>query len=339
MQEKHVVVFRGNEDRDIYINKIKYPKTVYQINGVGEPEKDDIVTDSRQSTDWILAQHIVDSYDNLPDYTIFSQANPDDHVHEMLLAIDSTFTDDFGSFSYARSMYDQYCFNFWERLVPVEIVANELGLKFHNSNNTRKSIYYCQPGQFFYVSKKRILEKPKSFYQKIVDLDNDNRLVEKIISCEHPDFFWKELYKQNKKYRNLSKTEKLKTAFRRTKRDEIYGLALEPLWFLIFGNNDLVQKINKAQSTIGNELYFNTYSKNYDSNFSFNSYPYNLNPHKTMMNFKLLENNWFKWDCPYYLKWRKKLIEKTIWEGQQRGFNGKELLEFYKTVGYKHISL
>ena len=52
-----------------------------------------------------------------------------------------------------------------------------------------------------------------------------------------------------------------------------------------------------------------------------------------------MENDWFKWDCPYYLKWREKLIEKTIWEGQQRGFDGKQLLEIYERVGYKHISL
>ena len=42
MQNKHVVVIHKDEDRDLFINKIKYPKTVYHVGD--NPEKDDIET-------------------------------------------------------------------------------------------------------------------------------------------------------------------------------------------------------------------------------------------------------------------------------------------------------
>ena len=57
------------------------------------------------------------------------------------------------------------------------------------------------------------------------------------------------------------------------------------------------------------------------------------------MNFKLLENDAFDWDCPNYLKWREELVKKTIYEGSKFNFNPYQLLEFYKSIGYKHITL
>jgi hypothetical protein len=58
-----------------------------------------------------------------------------------------------------------------------------------------------------------------------------------------------------------------------------------------------------------------------------------------MMNFRLLENDWFDWDCPNYLKWREALIHQTVLEGESRGFDGRELIKYYENFGYKHISL
>jgi hypothetical protein len=99
MQDKHVVIFHGTEDRDLFINKVPYSKTIYHIGNIGgTPEPGDIIVDNRQSIDWIMAQYIVDHYDQLHEYTIFTQADPFAHVHEPLLAIQSTFTDKFGSF-------------------------------------------------------------------------------------------------------------------------------------------------------------------------------------------------------------------------------------------------
>ena len=75
MQDKHFVILHGKEDRNIFINKINYSKTIYHIDGIGgEAEDGDIVVGNHQVTDWIMAKYIVDNYDNLHEYTIFTQA-------------------------------------------------------------------------------------------------------------------------------------------------------------------------------------------------------------------------------------------------------------------------
>jgi hypothetical protein len=57
-----------------------------------------------------------------------------------------------------------------------------------------------------------------------------------------------------------------------------------------------------------------------------------------MMNFRLLENNWFDWDCPNYLKWREALIHQTVLEGESKGFDGLKYIKQLEQYGIKHIS-
>ena len=132
MQDKHFVIVHYKEDRDIFINKLKYPKTVFHVGD--NPEPDDIQIDPKHGSQALLAKYILDNYENLPDYVILSQADPTDHVHEPLLAFDSTLTGKWGSFCYARSMHNQYSTS-WVRLNPIRSVARKLGIKFHNDNN------------------------------------------------------------------------------------------------------------------------------------------------------------------------------------------------------------
>jgi hypothetical protein len=338
MQDKHVVIFRGSEDRDILINKVKYPKTVYQIEGIGEPEEGDIVVSSRQVTDWILASYIYDNYENLSEFTIFAQANPDEHCESFLLAIDSTLTDGFGSFSLARSIYDQYCIG-WPRIHPSILIAHELGINFHNDNNTRKFIYYCQPGQFFYVRKDRILQHPREFYKKLIELDDDQKLRETIYNHNFPDYFWYEINKAHPELKNSSKTDKLKKLTIKGRRDELFGQAMECLWSYVFSDKTVLEKLNKSQAVIGNKLYFNTRNSQYDLNFKFYIYPYHENPRVTINNFKLLENSWFDQDCSNYLKWKDKLIQRYYIECERFGSDGKTLLDYYGKMNIKHISV
>lgn len=349
MQDKHVVIFRGKEDRDIFINKINYSKTVYQIDGIGgKAESDDIVVGNQQGTDWILATYIVDNYDNLHEYTIFTQADPSDHVHEMLLALDSTFTDKYGCFCYARSLYEQYTLT-WARLHATTLSAQRLGMDYKNSLNTRKFIYICEPGTTFYVHRDRIRERPKSFYENIIKCDNDKDFFEYVINYNHPQWLYDEINKLHPNLRSKSNKDKIVeltlnvprsyTLNANKLRDDYFGVSTEPLWALIFSGKQKFEFLENAQSKIGNTLSFS--ARNSELNIIENSENgfFSNNLQKTILNFKLLENSWFDWDCPYYLKWREKLIEKTIWEGEQRGFDGKQMLEFYKRIGYKHISL
>ena len=83
---------------------------------------------------------------------------------------------------------------------------------------------------------------------------------------------------------------------------------------------------------------FDLRKNNYNLDFKFCRFPYSPNMSETIMNFKRLENNWFDWDCPNYLKWRKTLVEKTIWEGEQRGFDGLGYVKYLEQSGCKHIS-
>jgi hypothetical protein len=349
MQDKHFVIFRGKEDRDIFINKIKFSKTIYQIDGIGgEAEEGDIVVGNQQVTDWIIAKYIVDNYDNLHEYTIFTQADLRDHVHEPLLAIESTLTGKFGSFCYARSMYEQYTLT-WGRLHSIYLSSKRLGLDFHNANNSRKFIYYCCPGSIFYVHRDRIREHPKSFYENLIKCDNDEDFFNYAIDYNHPTWLWEEIDRLHPGLKNLSKKEKIKkltkdipksTTLNASKpKDDYFGVSTEPLWSsVIFAGKELFDLMDTAQSAIGNKLYFDTNKSVYDLNFKFWIFPYSSDMSVTTANFKLLENDWFDWDCPNYLKWRKKLVEKTLLEGEMRGFDGQQLLNYYEKIGYKHIS-
>lgn len=349
MQDKHFVILHGKENRDILINKLNHSKTVYHIEGIGgEAEPEDIIVGNHQVTDWIMAKYIVDNYDDLHEYTIFTQADPTDHVHEPLLAFESTLTAQYGSFSYARSIYEQYTLT-WDRLHSIYLSSKRLGIDFYNANNARKFIYMCYPGVIFYVHRDRIRERPKTFYENIIKCDNDVDFFKYVEDYNHPTWLWQEIDKKYPEYKNLSKEEKIKkitsdipkamTLNSSKPKDDYFGVSTEPLWSSIFfAGKELFDLMDTGQASIGNNLYFNTDKKEYDANFKFWRFPYSSNISQTIFNFKLLENNWFDWNCPNYLKWREKLVEKTIWEGEQRGFDARELLKHYEHSGYKHIS-
>lgn len=317
MQEKQIVMVRYKEDRDRLINKLKYPTIVYCTGP--EPHLSEIPIPNIALETYGFAKYLVDNYDNLPEYTIFSQADPDPHVESFELAIDSTFTSGFGSFCYARSYMTQYTSN-WSKLLPLKQIINDLGIFYDNDNNCSKIMFPVIPGVAFYVSKERIRQRPKLFYQKMLEISNDEYILNLALNHKYPLWYYNELNFTNPELNGLSREEKLRrlTTFGNGRPGNITAGSFEALWWTIFQSIENLEKFNKKQKLIGNTFSNNTFDKNF---------------------FLFMENDWFKWDCPYYLKWREKLIEKTIWEGQQRGFDGKQLLEIYERVGYKHISL
>lgn len=335
MQDKHVVVFHMKEDRSTFVDKIEYSKTVYHIGGKN-PQPGDISCSDKQSIDWIIAQYIVDNYDNLHEYTIFTQADPSDHVHEMLYAMKSTFTAKYGNFAYARAIHNQYSTN-WTRWQPISLAAKMMGLEFFNDLNTIKPIFILHPGSIFYVHRDRIRERPKSFYENMIELDNDDNFFDYHYNYDHPKWLW-DIAKEDPNMKGLSKVEILKSKSYRNERNQFWGLSIEPLWYYVFAGEELFNYLNWAQASFCNKLNFNTNNSDYDPDYLFALKPYSYNMHEIVMNFKMLENDWFDWNCPNYLAWREKLIEKTIWEGEQRGFDGKEYVKFLESVGYKHIS-
>ena len=334
-QDKHFVIVHCKEDRDVFINKLKYPKTVYHVGG--NPQPGEISMSDKQGIEWIFNTWIVENYDNLPEYTIFTQAIPNDHVIEPLLAFDVTLKSGFGSFAYARSLYNQYTTD-WFRCHPCGLLLELMGLKLHNLNNISKSIFICYPGVIFFVSRDKIREKPKSFYQKLIDLDNDDLLYDAFLNEPKPNFFYVDNKKYHPELKHLSNHEVLKARTIRDRRS-YFGITCEALWAYIFADKTMFNHLDTAQAALGNKLYFNTNFNVYDSKFKFSIFPFSHNTSETVMNFRLLENDWFDWDCPNYLKWREALIHQTVLEGESKGFDGRVLLKYYEKLGYKHISL
>ena len=337
MQEKHFVIIHCKEDRDIFINKCNYPKTVYHVGN--DPKPGDIHLDPVYGTQTCLALWIIDNYDKLPEYVIFTQADPTDHVHEPLLAFESTLTAKWGSFCYGRSVYDQYSLN-WCRINPIRNLAHDIGFGFHNDNNAYKQIYQIYPGEIMYISREKILEKPKSFYEYMVKLDLDNKFVD-YVNQPYPTYVRQFLNRNHQDLKGMTFEQKIAhlTCDIPEKPQSLIGWSWEALWLIILADKELFDLLETSQACLGNKLYFNTNKDKYDVDFKFSIFPFSDNPNQTSMNLKLLENNWFDWNCPNYLKWRETLVEKTIWEGHQRGFDGQALLNYYEQIGYKHISL
>lgn len=340
MQDKHFLITHYKEDRDIFINKLNYKKTIFHVGD--NPQPGDVIKNKDNGFHTFFAEWILENYDNLPDYVVICQADPTDHVHEPLLAVDATFASDFGSLCYGRSIHNQYATDWIDGLrIPIRLLAHELGIGFFNDNNTSKSIYCLYPGEINFISRKRLLEKPKSFYQKMIDLDDIPTLYSLYDKNIIPQYVFDDIKNYFPEQRKANKKELLEFLKKRDleRKQGYFGLTFETLWLIAFSDNKTFKMLEKSQAVIGNKLYFDTRKLEYNPNFKFNIFPYNDNSQKTRFNLKLLENSWFDYDCPYYLKWREKLIEKTIWEGEQRGFDGKQLLELYDKIGYKHISL
>lgn len=344
MQDKHLVIVHFKEDRDKMINKLKYPYTV--IHKGQDPQPGDVIHENIGKDCYSYLKYIVDNYDNLHEYEIFTQADPDDHVHEFLKAIDTPFTAGYGNLGYARSIYKQYG-QVDEVSIPIKQFLRECGIKFINDDNCSKSLYLVNPGCIFYVHRDRIRQRPVEFYKKLMSFVTNDSILKLLLEEDYPLYVHKNLNRMFPHFKHLKGPDKIMAADRlhinQWMNDNgiegFFGALMESVWSTIFMSIERLEKINKAQAAIGNTLYFNTELEKYDSNFKFFMFPFAPNVHQTVMNFKLLENDAFDWDSEEYKIWRETLIEKTKWEGSQRNFDYLALLDYYRNVGYRHITL
>jgi hypothetical protein len=118
-------------------------------------------------------KYICDNYDNLQDYTIFLQGNPFDHspsiikkLHEILnhtnfLRTDFTFLSEF----IHHSTFDKECNKYWQ----CKNIHNTYQRVFSTSCDGKKECIFGAGAQFI-VSKNKIRQRPKSFYENIVHI-------------------------------------------------------------------------------------------------------------------------------------------------------------------------
>ncbi len=126
-------------------------------------------------------KHICDNYDNLPDYTIFLQGNPFDHspniINNLYKYINNT------DLSIDFEFLSEYIFE-----CNLSGCSHHPGLQlidtYEKIFGERKEYmeFEVGSGAQFIVSKKCILNRPKSFYSKIVEiLQNDISPIEGFI--------------------------------------------------------------------------------------------------------------------------------------------------------------
>lgn len=139
--------------------------------------------------------HIVNSYNFLSDYTIFSQDWPFDHVDNYLEIINgdinvwNTFAKQifdgcwFFCTSYDVISCDQYGLPHHHHELPIVPVWNEL------FNDPLPEIINFTPTGHFCVSKEKIYKYPKSYYNKILKILEVNPLSPWIIERLEPYIF------------------------------------------------------------------------------------------------------------------------------------------------------
>jgi hypothetical protein len=123
-------------------------------------------------------KHIYDNYDNLADYTIFLQGNPFDHSPNLISNLNN----------YINNKDLNIDFEFLSELI---ITCNLINCSYHAGlplketyeklfGETKENMeFQFGSGAQFIVSKKKILQRPKEFYLKIIEmLDKDVSPIE-----------------------------------------------------------------------------------------------------------------------------------------------------------------
>ena len=171
-----IVVARYNEDLEWtknFSNVIVYNK--------GNPLSDDFNEKHLNNVGregHTYYKHIYDNYDNLADYTIFLQANPFDHSPNIISNLNN----------YVNNTELSIDFEFLsETVLNCNLIGcpHHMGLplietyeKLFGKRNENMDFQFGAGAQFI-VSKKKILQRPKEFYLKIVEmLDKDINPIE-----------------------------------------------------------------------------------------------------------------------------------------------------------------
>lgn len=170
-----IVVARYNEDLEWtkqFLNKIIYNKGTSLTDDFNE-----ILLNNVGREGHTYYTYIYDNYDNLAEYTIFLQGNPFDHSPHIISNLNyyiNVLTND-----YSKDLNIDFEFlsenilncdlagcHFHKGLPLIETYEKLFGERKENMN------FIFGAGAQFIVSKKKILQRPKEFYLKIIEMLN-----------------------------------------------------------------------------------------------------------------------------------------------------------------------
>jgi hypothetical protein len=158
-----IVVARYNED----VEWTKAFSNVFLYNK-GEPLPDSIPLPNVGKEGHTYYTHICENYDSLADHTIFLQGNPFDHFPNVVPHI-QRWMESPPTTHFEYMCNGLYCCNLsgcnFHQNLPLIDVYEHL---FEERKEEMAFTFYR--GAQFIVSRERILQRPKSFYQKIVNL-------------------------------------------------------------------------------------------------------------------------------------------------------------------------
>lgn len=164
-----IVVARYNEN--IEWTK-QFPNVIIYNKGTKlDGDYNEIMLDNVGREGHTYYKYICDNYDKLDDYTIFLQGNPFDHSPEIIKIINYfLYNNDIDiDFKYLTNNVIETSFNN-EKINHYQCrnIYNTYEKVFGNKTNNKKIIVGW--GGLFIVSKKRILKRPKTFYENIVKI-------------------------------------------------------------------------------------------------------------------------------------------------------------------------
>jgi hypothetical protein len=202
--KKEIIIARHNEDISWTEPYKEYLRIYDKGTKALEYESIHLPNIGRESHTYLY--HIVENYDNLADYTVFSQATPWDHSHDfaekLSKILDDDYSDRFMWLSAVMHMSDLDGINDPHR-PTLPNYREAYNLIF---NEDRQEPFMFGAGAIFCVSKEIIQLKPKSFYEKALSLflqktgqdvcekflidDNRNFNPEKPVVAYHFERFW-----------------------------------------------------------------------------------------------------------------------------------------------------
>ena len=156
-------------------------------------------------------KHIYDNYDNLTDYIIFLQGNPFDHSPNIISNLNKYVNNKDLNIDFEFLSEKILDCNLSGCIYHSGIPLIETYKKLFNINNNNMSFQFGAGAQFI-VSKKKILQRPKEFYLKIIKIleNNINPIEGFVIERFHKLIFMDHLpiYKKFAKVQTISNKNK-----------------------------------------------------------------------------------------------------------------------------------